>query len=143
MTTGGEVVEDYCHVGLTLRHHPVFFLRNELRRTRIVTCAEAAQSRDGRWIETAGLVLLRQRPGTAKGVMFVTVEDETGVANLVISPSLYEKQRRIILSASMLTVRGRVQREGEVVHLIAHRLTDFSGALANIGAVSNETLNPK
>jgi error-prone DNA polymerase len=134
MTTGGEVVEDYGHVGLSLRNHPVFFLRAELRRQRIVTCAEAMQTRDGRWVEVAGLVLMRQRPGTAKGVMFVTIEDETGIANLIVWPSIYEKQRRIILSAGMLGVRGRVQREGEIVHIIAHWLTDMSGSLTKIGA---------
>ena len=95
MTAGGEVVEDYSHVGLTLRSHPVSFLRAELSGKRIVTCAEAMQARDGRWLETAGLVLVRQRPGSAKGVLFITIEDETGIANLVIWPSLYEKQRRI------------------------------------------------
>jgi error-prone DNA polymerase len=134
MTTGGEVVEDYGHVGLSLRNHPVFFLREELRRKRSITCDEAMQTRDGRWVEVAGLVLMRQRPGTAKGVMFITIEDETGIANLIVWPSLYEKQRRIILSAGMLGVRGRVQREGEIVHIIAHWLTDMSGSLAKIGA---------
>ena len=86
MTAGGEVVEDYGHVGLTLRDHPVAFLREELQRRRIVTCAEAMQARDGRWLEAAGLVLVRQRPGSAKGVMFITLEDETGIANLVVWP---------------------------------------------------------
>jgi error-prone DNA polymerase len=83
----------------------------------------------GRWLDTAGLVLVRQKPGSAKGVLFITIEDETGIANLVIWPSLYEKQRRIILSAGMIAVHGRVQREGEVVHLIARHLTDLSLAL--------------
>ena len=134
MTTGREVVEDYGHVGLSLRNHPVFFLREELRRKRSISCDEAMQTRDGSWVEVAGLVLMRQRPGTAKGVMFITIEDETGIANLIVWPSLYEKQRRIILSAGMLGVRGRVQREGEIVHIIAHWLTDMSGSLAKIGA---------
>ena len=133
MTAGGEVVEDYGHVGLTLRSHPVRFLREELSRRRFVTCAEAMQARDGRWLQTAGLVLVRQRPGSAKGVMFITIEDETGIANLVIWPTLYEKQRRIILSASMMAVDGRIQREGEVVHLVAQQLTDLSSELASIG----------
>ncbi|MGI8568852.1 MAG: error-prone DNA polymerase [Methylocella sp.] len=133
MTAGGEVVEDYGHVGLTLRSHPVSFLRGDLRRRRIVPCAEAMQARDGRWLETAGLVLVRQMPGSAKGVMFITIEDETGIANLVIWPKLYEKQRRIILSARMMAVNGRIQREGEVVHLVAQHLTDLSSALASVG----------
>jgi error-prone DNA polymerase len=133
MTAGGEVVEDYGHVGLTLRNHPVSFLRNDLRRQHNITCVDAMQARDGRWLRTAGLVLVRQMPGSAKGVMFITIEDETGIANLVIWPKLYEKQRHVILSARMLAVHGRIQRVGEVVHLVAHQLTDLSEALASIG----------
>jgi error-prone DNA polymerase len=133
MAAGGEVVEDYGHVGLTLRSHPVSFLREDLRRQRIVPCAEAMQARDGRWLQTAGLVLVRQMPGSAKGVMFITIEDETGIANLVIWPKLYERQRRVILSARMMAIHGRIQREGEVVHLVAHRLTDLSSGLASVG----------
>ncbi|MFM9975706.1 MAG: OB-fold nucleic acid binding domain-containing protein, partial [Beijerinckiaceae bacterium] len=133
MTAGGEVVEDYGHVGLTLREHPVSFLRQDLATRRFVTCAEASQARDGHWLQIAGLVLVRQKPGSAKGVMFITIEDETGVANLVVWPSLYEKQRRIILTAAMLGINGKVQREGEVVHFIAQRLTDLSPELASVG----------
>jgi len=84
MTGGREVVEDYVHMGLSLRAHPVTFLREEFRRRKIVTCAQAMQAKDGKWLETAGIVLVRQKPGSAKGVMFITIEDETGVANLVI-----------------------------------------------------------
>jgi error-prone DNA polymerase len=81
----------------------------------------------------SSLVLVRQKPGSAKGVMFITIEDETGVANLVIWPSLYERQRRIILAAGMIGVQGRIQREGEVVHLVANQLTDLSADLAGVG----------
>jgi error-prone DNA polymerase len=133
MTAGGEVVEDYGHVGLSLRAHAVSFLREDLHRKRVATCAEAMQARDGRWLRAAGLVLVRQMPGSAKGVMFITIEDETGIANLVIWPKLYEKQRRVILSAGMLGVDGRIQREGDVVHLVAQQLTDLSESLASIG----------
>jgi error-prone DNA polymerase len=126
MTAGCEVVEDYRHVGLSLHRHPVEFLRADLAGRRIVTCAEAMAARDGRWLEAAGLVLVRQRPGSAKGVMFITIEDETGVANLVVWPPLFERQRRTVLSAGMMAVRGKIQREGAVVHLVAHHLTDLS-----------------
>ncbi len=132
MTAGGEVVEDYGHVGLTLRNHPVSFLRGDLHRQHSVTCAEAMQARDGRWLRTLGLMLVRQMPLSAKGIMFITIEDETGIANLVIWPKLFERQRRVVLSARMMAVHGRIQREGEVVHLIAHHLTDLSGALASV-----------
>ncbi|MEO3434470.1 error-prone DNA polymerase [Inquilinus sp. CAU 1745] len=133
MTAGGEVVEDYGHVGLSLRSHPVSFLREDLRRRRIVSCTEAMEARDGRWLETAGIVLVRQRPGSAKGVMFITLEDETGIANLVVWAKMFEKYRRVVLSAGMIAVRGRVQREGEVLHLVAHQLTDLSAELASVG----------
>jgi error-prone DNA polymerase len=133
MTAGAEVVEDYGHVGLTLRDHPVAFLRPDLRARRIVTCREAMQTRDGLSVEAAGLVLVRQMPGSAKGVMFITIEDESGIANLVIWPTVFEQQRRIILSAGMIAVYGRIQREGEVVHLVAQRLTDLSQELASVG----------
>ncbi|MBY6240505.1 error-prone DNA polymerase [Methylosinus sp. Sm6] len=134
MTAGGEVVEDYGHVGLTLRAHPLSFLREDLRRRRIVTCAEAMAARDGRWLEAAGIVLVRQRPGSAKGVMFVTLEDETGIANLVIWAKVLEANRRAILSAGMMAAYGRVQREGDVVHLVAQRITDLSADLASVGS---------
>lgn len=132
-TEGGEVVEDYSHVGLTLREHPVSFLRSDLARKGTISCAAAMATRDGKWVTAAGLVLVRQRPGSAKGVMFITIEDETGIANLVVWPSLFDRQRRIILSAGMIGVRGRIQREGEVVHLIANELTDLSAELAGVG----------
>ncbi|WP_440659166.1 helix-hairpin-helix domain-containing protein, partial [Ensifer adhaerens] len=133
MTSGGEVVEDYGHVGLTLRSHPLSFLRADLTKRRIVTCKEAMQTGDGKWLEAAGLVLVRQRPGSAKGVMFITIEDETGIANLVVWAKTFETFRRVVLGAGMLGVYGRIQREGEVVHLVAHRLTDLSGELASVG----------
>ena len=90
-------------------------------------------TRDGKWLEAAGLVLVRQRPGSAKGVMFITIEDETGIANLVVWAKTFEKYRRVVLGAGMLGVYGRIQREGEVVHLVAHRLTDLSAELASVG----------
>ncbi len=133
MTAGGEVVEDYRHVGLSLRSHPMAFLRQDLNRRRIVSCADAMNARDGRWLEAAGIVLVRQRPGSAKGVMFITLEDETGIANLVVWPKVFEQNRRAILSAGVLAVRGRIQREGEVVHLVAQRVTDLSAELASVG----------
>ncbi|MVA27513.1 error-prone DNA polymerase [Agrobacterium vitis] len=133
MTEGSQVVEDYSHVGLTLRAHPLSFLRNDLRHRRIITCQEAMRARDGRWVEAAGLVLVRQRPGSASGVIFITLEDESGISNIVVWPKVFEQYRRIVLGASMLGVYGRVQREGDVVHLIAHRLTDMSTELASVG----------
>jgi len=133
MTAGREVVEDYQSVGLTLRRHPVSFLREELSRRRIRPASELSGWRDGAWIDIAGMVLVRQRPGSAKGVMFITVEDETGQANIIVWPSLLERQRRTVLAAGMLSCRGRVQREGEVIHVVAHRLADLSQLLKSVG----------
>jgi error-prone DNA polymerase len=133
MTEGREVVEDYRSKGLTLRQHPLAFLRGELRERRIHSCATLRRVRDGQWLTIAGMVLVRQKPGSAKGVMFMTIEDETDVANIIVWPSLFEKQRRLILSSGMLGVRGRFQREGGVTHLIAEHLIDLTDLLRSVG----------
>ncbi|MDE8761989.1 MULTISPECIES: error-prone DNA polymerase [Rhizobium] len=138
MTEGHNVVQDYGHVGLTLRDHPITFLRRDLQKRNIVTCSEAMNARDGRWLMAAGLVLVRQMPGSAKGVMFITIEDETGPANIVVWPSLFEKRRRIVLGSSMMAINGRIQREGEVVHLVAQMLFDLSGALSGLADRDSE-----
>lgn len=132
MTEGHNVVEDYGHTGLTLRDHPIAFLRADLAKRNIVTCEEAMTARDGRWLMTAGLVLVRQKPGSAKGVMFITIEDETGPANIVVWPKLFEKRRRVVLGASLMAVNGRIQREGDVVHLVAQQLFDLSSDLSGL-----------
>ncbi len=110
-------ISNYRWKGVGLRRHPLAFLRADLTERRMVPCAELRRARDGRRVRAAGLVLVRQKPGAAKGVMFITLEDETKVANLIVRPSLLERQRCVILSAGMLSCRGRVQRGGEVVHL--------------------------
>ena len=138
MTEGHNVVEDYGHTGLTLREHPLAFLRKDLARRNMVTCDDAMNARDGRWVYTAGLVLVRQKPGSAKGVMFLTIEDETGPANVVVWPSLFEKRRRVVLGASLMAINGRIQREGEVVHLVAQQLFDLSGQLSGLADMDVE-----
>jgi error-prone DNA polymerase len=134
MTEGREVVEDYQSTGLTLRHHPLHFLREELGRRGMVPCVALASGRAGRRVTVAGIVLVRQRPGSAKGVMFITIEDETGIANLVLWPDQFEKQRRLVLSASMIACHGKVQREGDVIHVVVETLTDLSAELRSVGA---------
>jgi error-prone DNA polymerase len=132
MPEGGEVVEDYRSLGLSLRRHPVAFLRAELRARGMTPCGDVAAARDGRRISVAGMVLVRQRPGSVSGVTFVTIEDETGVANLVVWLPVFERHRRIVLSAGLLACHGRVQREGEVIHVVADRLEDLSGLLRHV-----------
>jgi len=133
MREGREVVEDYRSVGLSLRSHPVAFLRATLQARGMVTCADLAHVRDGRRVVAPGIVLVRQKPGSAKGVMFITIEDETGVANLILWPDRFIKQRSLVLSATMLACHGRVQREGEVTHVITDRLEDLSDLLRSVG----------
>ena len=133
MTPGRVVVEDYASVGLTLRAHPVSFLRAELEASRHVRCEELAGFPDGRKMLVAGIVLVRQKPGSAKGVMFITLEDETGIANIVVWPTLFERRRALVLSAGMMGVRGRVQSESGVTHVIAEELFDMTKMLRSVG----------
>ena len=133
MTEGREVVEDYRTLQLSLRAHPLSFLREELERQGIVRCADLANIRDGRNIEVAGVILVRQRPGSAKGVLFVTIEDETGIANGILWPDRFDIYRRPVMSASMIAMRGRLQKEGEVIHIICNRIVDHDALLRSVG----------
>ena len=133
MPLGAEVVSDYRQVGLTLRPHPLAFLRADLARSGYRPASDLTVAGNRERIAIAGLVLVRQRPGSAKGVLFVTLEDELGTANLVVWPSLFAKSRRTILTASLLGCEGEVQRVGEVIHLVAHRVFDLSHLLRRVG----------
>jgi error-prone DNA polymerase len=133
LTAGREVVEDYRATQLSLRAHPISFLRGELDRRRITRCGALKGLKDGARIEVAGLILVRQRPGSAKGVVFVTLEDETGIANAILWPDRFEAQRRTVMSAAMLGITGSVQCESGTIHVIADRITDLTGLLRQIG----------
>jgi error-prone DNA polymerase len=133
MTDGREVVEDYRSLQLSLRGHPVQFLRKQLNAMNIVPCSDLAHIRDGRNVEVAGVILVRQRPGSAKGVLFVTIEDETGIANGILWPDRFETYRREVMSASLIAVRGRLQKEGDVIHIICDRIIDHDDMLRSIG----------
>ncbi|WP_231867237.1 error-prone DNA polymerase [Acetobacter malorum] len=137
MRAGAEVARDYNRIGLTLRDHPVAFLRDDLRRDDILSCRDAINARDGKRLTAAGIVLVRQRPGSSKGVVFMTLEDETATLNVIIWADTFEKFRPVVLSASMVAVKGRLQKEGEVIHLIALEIIDQSGLLADVGNRSN------
>lgn len=136
MTDGREVVEDYRALQLSLRAHPLTFLRDDLRRRGIIACADLAHVRDGRHVEVAGIILVRQKPGSAKGVLFITIEDETGVANGILWPDRFESHRRAVMTSAMVSLKGRVQKEGEIVHVICDRVTDHTGLLGRIGEMS-------
>ena len=139
LTAGREVVEDYRSTQLTLREHPLFFLRAELDRRRVVRCADLRNIKDGRRIEVAGIILVRQKPGSAKGVLFITVEDETGVANMILWPDRFEAQRTVVMSSAMIGVVGKVQRDGSdnggVIHVIADHIHDYTGMLRAVGDI--------
>ena len=135
LTAGREVVEDYRATQLTLRQHPLFFLRGALARQRVIACAGLRTVRDGRRVEVAGIILVRQKPGSAKGVLFLTIEDETGVANIILWPDRFEAQRTVVMSSAMVSVTGIVQREGEVIHVIADRIHDRTAMLREVGEI--------
>ncbi|CAB3743944.1 Error-prone DNA polymerase [Paraburkholderia sediminicola] len=132
MTEGQQIASDYRTLGLTLGRHPLELLRPRLLAQRLLPASTLAGFRNGQLARACGMVTVRQRPGTAKGVMFVTLEDETGQVNVIIWPSLLEKQRREALGSSLLAVYGVWQREGEVRHLVAHRLVDASPLLGSL-----------
>jgi len=129
MPLGEHVVEDYATTGLTIKRHPLAFLRAELAQEGLVTAADLATLPVGRRLAVAGLVLIRQRPGSANGVVFVTLEDETGIANLIVWPAILERFRRAALGATLLYCRGRLQREESVIHLVAEDLRDWTARL--------------
>ena len=129
---GEDIVADYASLGLTLGRHPLALLRERLQRQRMLTAAELKALPHGRLARVTGLVTGRQRPGTASGVTFVTLEDETGMVNVIVWRDLAERQRKELLRSSLLTVYGTLEREGEVVHLIAGRLRDQSSLLGNL-----------
>ena len=141
MTASEHVVQDYHATALSLKAHPVSFLREKLDRFNIIPTERLAHLQNGALIKVAGLVLVRQRPGTSKGVLFMTIEDETGCANLVIFPNLFEKYRREILRSKLIMVAGRLQKEGEVIHLIAEAFQDYSKLLRHLTASQDEELN--
>ncbi|PTT02479.1 error-prone DNA polymerase [Pedobacter sp. HMWF019] len=142
MSQGEHVVQDYATVGLSLKAHPVSFVRSQLDMLRILsTNVINNDTQNGQLIKVAGLVLVRQRPGTAEGVCFITIEDETGFTNLVVFEKLFEKYRKEILHSKLLMVEGRLQREGLVVHVIVSKCVDLTKLLGKL--VQREQEDPK
>jgi error-prone DNA polymerase len=137
-TEGQDIVADYRALGLTLGRHPLALLRGPLRARRLITSAEVRDAPHGRIVRTAGIVIGRQRPDTASGVMFVTLEDETGTTNVIVWRDLSDRQRRELLGAKLLAVFGRIEREGPVVHLLAGRLADLTPLLGSLPARSRD-----
>ena len=129
MPLSEQVAEDYIATGLSLKAHPIAFFRPMLWGLGAISAAEHRSERlpiDSR-VTVAGLVLMRQRPGTAKGVVFLTLEDETGIANIIVWRKVFEAERRVAMTSRFLAVRGRLQREGIVIHVVAESLLDLTG----------------
>ncbi len=134
MRLPNHVAEDYRTTGLSLKAHPCAFYRRALEAAGCIPNARLKDLKDGARVSVAGLVLMRQRPGTAKGVVFMTLEDETGIANAVIWPDIFQAQRRLVMTTSFVIIRGRMQKEGEVIHVVAETFTDLTPRLADMRA---------
>jgi error-prone DNA polymerase len=131
-TRGEAVVDDYRRVSLSLKAHPVQFLREDLAARGMAPAEQLERMANGAWVKVAGLVLVRQMPGTA-GVVFLTLEDETAQANIIVWPQMYEKFRPAVIGGRLLGVTGRLQKEREVIHLVSYRIEDLSGLLRTLG----------
>jgi error-prone DNA polymerase len=127
-----EVQEDYRTTSLSLRAHPISFFRESLNSLGAVRAEDLKKLRDRKLVSVGGLVLVRQRPGTAKGVTFLTLEDETGVANIVVWKDAFDANRRLVMSSSFLVVHGQIQSESNVIHVVARRFTDLTHRLAEM-----------
>jgi error-prone DNA polymerase len=138
MKVSEHVVHDYAATSLSLKAHPVSFVREKLEQLHIISNAALSMHHDKEMVKVAGLVLVRQRPGTAAGVCFITIEDETGCANLVVFESLFDKFRKEILQSRLLMVEGKLQVEGEVIHVIVQRCYDLTRLLRHLTATEEE-----
>jgi error-prone DNA polymerase len=127
-----DIVADYASLGLTLGRHPIALLRPRLSKLRMMSAAQLRALPHGKPASAAGLVIGRQRPDTASGVIFVTLEDETGMINVVVWRDVAERQRRPLLGSHLLAVHGRVERQGDVIHLVAGKLVDHSALLGRL-----------
>jgi len=141
MTLGEHVMQDYASTSLSLKAHPVSFLRRKLNELQVTPTAELSSMKNGQFVKVCGLITVRQRPGTAKGVLFITIEDETGFANLVVWSKTFEKYRKQILQSRLLMVSGKLQIEGEVIHVVVNTCYNLNELMSmdtggrNIGSV--------
>jgi error-prone DNA polymerase len=143
MPLSEHVVADYQTIRLSLKGHPMEFLRAKFERERVIACASVSDARDRQYVRCAGVVLVRQRPGSAKGVVFMTLEDETGIANIVVWPKVMERFRKEVMGARLILVEGTIQSSPEkVVHLVAERLFDRSRDLATLADDSTGRKHP-
>ena len=138
MSESEHVVQDYASVSLSLKAHPVSFIREKLQQFNVTPIKQLASLKDGDLVKVSGLILVRQRPGTASGVCFMTIEDETGWANLVVFQNLFDIYRKEILQSRLIMVEGKLQIEGEVIHVIVSACYNFSKLLKHLTASQKE-----
>ena len=132
MDQSERLVADYAGTGLTLDKHPMHHMRLELRNQGVMTARELRECRDGQFVRCAGCVIARQRPGTAKGFIFISMEDETGIANVIVTPNLYERNRLVVTRSKLLLAEGVLQNQEGVIHVKATRLQSLSGQMLEI-----------
>lgn len=140
MSKGEHVIQDYASTSLSLKAHPVSLVREKLSLLHVKSTEEIKSIEAGKTVKAGGLVLVRQRPGTASGVCFITIEDETGCSNLVVFQQLFEKYRKEILQSKLLMVEGKLQREGEVTHIIVQKCFDYTKLLKSLTTKENDHL---
>lgn len=138
MTDSEHVLQDYRSTGLSVKMHPVSFLREKLQLLRALSALQINQTPDGTWVKMAGLVLVRQRPGTASGVLFITLEDETGIVNAIVWSKVFEKFRKEIQQSRLLMVAGQLQHADGVTHIIVRHCTNMNGMLQELGSPEEE-----
>jgi error-prone DNA polymerase len=138
LSAAEEVLADYRSAGLSLRAHPMEFLRDHLDSLGVVPAEQLQVLPNDRPVRVAGIVLVRQRPGTAKGITFATLEDETGIANLIVRPAVWKRYRQAALGATVLLAHGRLQRQERVIHVLTHRLEDLSDRLQSLDSQSRD-----
>jgi error-prone DNA polymerase len=132
MTPEERLVADYSGTGLTTGRHPMSYRRDELRRQNVLTAQDLRTRRDGEWVRAAGCVIARQRPGTAKGFVFLSMEDETGIANIIVTPQMYEQNQVTVTRSRFLLVEGPLQNQDNVIHVKATRLTPLDDKAVEI-----------
>jgi error-prone DNA polymerase len=132
MALSEHVVNDYQTLRLSLKGHPMAFLREDFRKARVISCEDVRGVKDGARVTVAGVVLVRQRPGSAKGVVFMTIEDETGIANAVVWPKTLERFRKVVMTARLILIEGRIQRHEDIIHIVSAKLTDRSDWLLRL-----------
>jgi error-prone DNA polymerase len=142
MPLSEHVVNDYQTIKLSLKAHPMSFLREKCSAERVTGNGQLKALANGKSVSVAGIVLVRQRPGSAKGVVFITLEDEFGVCNLVVWPKALETYRSIVMGARLMLVRGRIQRHKDVIHIVAGHLEDKTHWLDLLSADPAEFKNP-